>query len=263
MSDTRPEAFGPAEFQAVSGVSRETLARLKLFVGLLKDWNARVNLVSAGSLADVWRRHVWDSAQLATHIRGAAGSLVDLGSGAGFPGIVLATMLQEGSGLPPSARFAGTSPASGGGKDAAIGFPHPQSGGCAVPRLVREEAEGGTRPFRVVLYEATAKKCRFLEEASHRLDLAVEIRNARMEEAKREPFDVVTARACAPLVRLLSYAEPFQGKSTTCLFLKGQSVGVELDEAYKFWSLKAERHQSLSDPSGAVLAITEVRRRER
>jgi 16S rRNA (guanine527-N7)-methyltransferase len=61
----RPEPFGPAEFQAASNVSRETLGRLKLFAGLLEDWNARLNLVSATSLSDVWRRHIWDSAQLA------------------------------------------------------------------------------------------------------------------------------------------------------------------------------------------------------
>ena len=77
-----------------AGVSRETLARLKAYVGLLTDWNARHNLVSKGSLADVWRRHIWDSAQLAPLIPGDAKTLVDLGSGAGFPGLVLALLLQ-------------------------------------------------------------------------------------------------------------------------------------------------------------------------
>ena len=82
---------------------------------MLQDWNARHNLVSAGSMADLWRRHFWDSAQLANFIPERAQSLVDLGSGAGFPGLVLAELLRD-------------------------------------------------KPdFRIVLYEATAKKCRFLE----------------------------------------------------------------------------------------------------
>jgi len=209
LPDALPEPFGPAEFQTLSGVSRETLARLKLFVSLLEDWNARMNLVSAKSLADVWKRHVWDSAQLFPLLRSDARSLVDLGSGAGFPGLVLAILLG-----------------------------------------------GGTR---VVLYEAIAKKCRFLEEVAHRTEAAVEVRNGRIEDAKREPFDVVTARACAPLDQLLSYAAHFQAKNTQCLFLKGQSVGAELTEMSKSWTMTVEQHPSRSDPSGVILDIRELR----
>ncbi len=206
-----PEVFGPAEFAAASGVSRETLARLKLFVGLLADWNTRMNLVSAHSIAEVWRRHVWDSAQLLPFIPGDAKSLVDLGSGAGFPGLVLAILLAG----------------------------HPD--------------------FHTVLYESVAKKCRFLEEAAHRIGVTVEIRNARIEDAEPEPFDVVTARACASLAQLLSYAQAFQGKTTLCLFLKGQSAGVELIEANRSWTMAVEQHQSRSDPSGVIFAIRELR----
>src|SRR5271169_2938988 len=93
-SATQPEPFGPAEFAAASGVSRETLARLKAYVGLLTDWNARHNLVSKASLEEVWKRHVWDSAQLAPLIPPEAKTLADLGSGAGFPGLVLGIMLR-------------------------------------------------------------------------------------------------------------------------------------------------------------------------
>jgi 16S rRNA (guanine527-N7)-methyltransferase len=89
-----PEPFGPEEFAAKTNVSRETLARLKAYVNVLTDWNARHNLVSARSLEDVWRRHMWDSAQLAAFVPPHATSLVDLGSGAGFPGLVLAEMLR-------------------------------------------------------------------------------------------------------------------------------------------------------------------------
>ena len=88
--------FGPEDFAAQTGVSRETLAHLKAYAGLLKDWNARHNLVSAHSLEDVsWQRYFWDSAQLAlscAHKRPAV--CADLGSGAGFPGLVLAELLR-------------------------------------------------------------------------------------------------------------------------------------------------------------------------
>ena len=87
-------AFGPEEFAASTGVSRETLSRLKAYADVLADWNERHNLVSKGALADLWRRHFWDSAQLAPLIPPTAKTLADLGSGAGFPGLVLAELLR-------------------------------------------------------------------------------------------------------------------------------------------------------------------------
>ncbi len=83
----------PAEFQVEINVSRETLRRLEAYADLLTTWQKRINLVSAKSLADLWRRHMLDSAQLEPIIRKAAnGPIVDLGSGAGFPGLVLAIL---------------------------------------------------------------------------------------------------------------------------------------------------------------------------
>ncbi|HVZ92800.1 MAG TPA: 16S rRNA (guanine(527)-N(7))-methyltransferase RsmG [Rhizomicrobium sp.] len=200
--------FGPEEFAAEAGVSRETLARMKTYVGMLEDWNTRHNLVSAGSMPDVWRRHVWDSAQLARYIPNTARTLADLGSGAGFPGLVLAALL--------------------------------------------------TGRVHVRLYEATAKKCAFLRETARRLKLDVDIRNQRIENAEPELFDVLTARACAPLVRLLGYAQHFAGPDSVCLFLKGQNVGVELTDARKYWKMKLQQHPSLTDPSGRILEIREL-----
>lgn len=73
-------------------VSRETLERLTVYLELLRRWQRAINLVGPATLADPWRRHFLDSAQLAAHIPAAAECLVDLGSGAGFPGMVLAVM---------------------------------------------------------------------------------------------------------------------------------------------------------------------------
>src|SRR5688572_27325193 len=87
--------FGPEEFAAAACVSRETLDRLSRYAALLADWNTRHNLISDRSLADVWKRHFWDSAQIADLVPTAAKTLVDLGSGAGFPGLVLATLRPE------------------------------------------------------------------------------------------------------------------------------------------------------------------------
>ncbi len=203
--------FGPNEFAKLSGVSRETLARLKTYAGMLEDWNARNNLVSRGSMADLWRRHFWDSAQLAPLIPADTKALVDLGSGAGLPGLVLAEILRA-------------------------------------------------RPIQFVLYEATAKKCRFLQAVSERLALKTEIRNARVEDANPEAFDVVTARACAPLDGLLAYAHRFWGPRTIGLFLKGQNVEGELTKANKSWKIKLERHASRSDSTGTILEVRELHR---
>lgn len=82
-----PEAFAEA-----CDVSRETLARLETYVDLLRRWQKAINLVSRGSLNDVWRRHVWDSAQLMPHIPDPTAPILDIGSGAGFPGLILAIL---------------------------------------------------------------------------------------------------------------------------------------------------------------------------
>ncbi|HEY0106321.1 MAG TPA: 16S rRNA (guanine(527)-N(7))-methyltransferase RsmG [Rhizomicrobium sp.] len=203
-----PESFGPDAFAAQTGVSRETLARLKAYVGLLEDWNARHNLVSRTSLEDVWRRHVWDSAQLASFIPPSAKTLIDLGSGAGFPGLVLAALFRD--------RIA------------------------------------------VTLVEATGKKAAFLAAAAERMRLAVDIRNARIEAIAPRAFDVVSARALAPLGRLLAYAQNFTGAQTVCLLLKGQSLAGELTETRKSWRMQTLQHQSATDPSGVILEVREL-----
>ena len=199
--------FGPEEFAAKTGVSRETLARLKAYADILADWNARHNLVAQSTLPDLWRRHFWDSAQLMPLIPPAACNLADLGSGAGFPGLVLAAML-------PS--------------------------------------------LSVTLHEATTKKCAFLQLAAERMGVPATIRNARLEGLAPAKFDVVTARALAPLPQLLGYAQNFVGPNGVCLFLKGQNVGAELTQAHKYWNIKASQVPSQTDPSAAIVIVREL-----
>ena len=76
-------------FAKLTNVSRETLDRLCIYVELLTSWNRRINLVGRNTIGDVWRRHIFDSAQLYPLIPSSTRSLVDLGSGAGLPGLVL------------------------------------------------------------------------------------------------------------------------------------------------------------------------------
>ncbi len=88
-----PEAqlMSPEDLAAELDVSRETLDKLQVYVDLLREWQSRKNLVSPASLGDVWRRHILDSAQLYP-LLDEDDEVVDIGSGAGFPGLVLAIM---------------------------------------------------------------------------------------------------------------------------------------------------------------------------
>jgi 16S rRNA (guanine527-N7)-methyltransferase len=199
--------FGPEEFAAQTGVSRETFARLKAYADLLTDWNARHNLVAKSTLPDIWYRHFLDSAQLAPLIPAHAKTLADLGSGAGFPGLVLAAMRPD---------------------------------------------------LAVTLHEATTKKCAFLQAAAERMGIKAAIRNARLEDLPPKPFDVVTARALAPLPQLLTYAYPFTGPNSVCLFLKGQNVGAELTEAHKYWNMQASQVPSQTEPSAAIVTVRQL-----
>jgi 16S rRNA (guanine527-N7)-methyltransferase len=200
-------SFTPEDFAAKANVSRETLARLQAYADILVEWNAIHNLVAKSTLPDLWERHMWDSGQLAPLVPPDAATLADLGSGAGFPGLVLAAMLP----------------------------------GVAV-----------------TLHEATTKTCAFLRAAAERMALRVTIQNARMEDLPHQAYDVVTARACAPLPRLLEYAHSFVGPNSVCLFLKGQNVGSELTEAHKYWKMKVSQAPSQTDPSGAIVTVREL-----
>jgi 16S rRNA (guanine527-N7)-methyltransferase len=114
--------------------------------------------------------------------------------------------------------------------------------------------------LQVTLIEATAKKCRFLRAAADALGLRPEIRHGRIEAAPARAYDVIAARACAPLPDLLAYTQRFWGPGSIAFLHKGQNLAVELTEARKSWRLDSEQHASRSDPSGIILEIRELQR---
>jgi len=82
-------------FRAATGVSRETIARLETYAALLRKWNPAINLVARNSLSELWDRHFLDSAQLLSLAPETARHWADLGSGGGFPGLVIAILAAE------------------------------------------------------------------------------------------------------------------------------------------------------------------------
>ena len=204
----RETPIGPEGFANLIPVSRETLARLEAYAALLTQWSGRINLVGRDTLADLWRRHVLDSAQLHRFVPAATRSLIDLGSGAGLPGLILAI----------------------------LGIPG------------------------VELVEADSRKSAFLREAARITGTEVTIQPCRLQAVPPHPVDVVTARACAPLDRLLDLAAPFLGPDTVCLFPKGERFAVELTLARKDWTMSVSVEQSLSDRRGVILRLQQVAR---
>lgn len=131
--------------------------------------------------------------------------------------------------------------------------------GAGLPGVVLAillKDQGGAK---IHLVESMAKRCRFLEVAAKALDLPVEIHNVRAEELKLK-VDVVTARACAPMTKLLGFAEPYLHRGATGLFLKGQDVAAELTEARKAWSFASELLPSQSDPRGRIVQVKRLSR---
>lgn len=196
-------ARAPDEFDRQIDVSRETLAGLEILVSQISKWQNRVNLVARSTLSDIWTRHVRDSAQLYALLPTGTRILVDLGSGAGFPGLVLALM--------------------------------------GVPE--------------VHLVEKDRRKAAFLRHTATHLGIPATVHGARAQDVQPFTADVVTARALAPLRRLLVLAEPFVGPKTICLFPKGRRVDDELTDAAKIWDIAAEKVPSRSDPSGTILRV--------
>lgn len=131
--------------------------------------------------------------------------------------------------------------------------------GAGLPGVVLAILLKGRAGAKVHLVESMAKRCRFLEVVAKDLDLPVQIHNARAEDLKLK-VDIVTARACAPMTKLLGFAEPYLRNGATGLFLKGQEVETELAEARKAWTFDADLRTSQSDPRGRIVQVKRLSR---
>jgi 16S rRNA (guanine527-N7)-methyltransferase len=190
-------------------VSRETLERIDAFVELFLRWQRAVRLVAAADLSKLWTRHIADSLQLIALLP-AAKRWADLGSGGGFPGLVIALAFGERE----------------------KGFMH--------------------------LVESDQRKAAFLREAIRITRAPAKVYAERVESvAKRlaSEVDVVTARALAPLPRLLELAAPFFAQGIPALFPKGQDVDNELTASTKSWNIQTTIVQSRTHPHGKIVIV--------
>jgi 16S rRNA (guanine527-N7)-methyltransferase len=188
------------------GVSRETRERLNEFVTLLLRWNRTINLISRKDEPDVWDRHVEDSIALKPFIPEGTERAIDLGSGGGFPGLVLSIVT-------------------------GITFD---------------------------LVESDQRKAAFLREAVRATAASAMVHSVRAEAAQIAPAPLVTARALAPLAKLLEWAAPFVQPGGVCLFPKGQSVTDELTSAAAQWQMRVDSLPSFG--GSTILRISEIAR---
>lgn len=197
-------------------VSRETLARLEDYRQLLAKWAPRINLVGSSTVDRFWDRHVLDSAQLVDFAGPTALRWVDVGTGAGFPGLVIAALLAG-----------------------------------------RPEARNGAH---VALVEPSQKRCAFLREAARLLAAPVTIHDCKIEAVVPDRRDVLTARAFAPLVRLLPDAAPWMALGARLVLLKGEDLQSEVAEASTAWHFGTMVAPSQSDPRGCIVEIKDLTR---
>jgi 16S rRNA (guanine527-N7)-methyltransferase len=131
--------------------------------------------------------------------------------------------------------------------------------GAGLPGVVLAVMGKGRLGFHVDLVESMAKRCRFLSEVVTALDLPATVHNERAENLDLT-VEIVTARACAPLHRLLGYARPYLKAGATGLFLKGQDVVADMKEAARYWEYEADVVPSLSDPRGRIVRVRSLGR---
>jgi 16S rRNA (guanine527-N7)-methyltransferase len=190
-------------------VSRETLGRIDAFVELFLRWQRAVHLVAPADLPKLWTRHIADSLQL-IELAPAAKNWADLGTGGGFPGLVIAL------------------------------------------------AFGACEKGLVHLIESDQRKVAFLREAIRVTGAPAKVYAERVESAAKRlaaEVDVVTARALAPLPRLLELAAPFFARGIPAIFPKGQDVDNELTESTKSWNIQATIAPSRTHPHGKIVIV--------
>jgi 16S rRNA (guanine527-N7)-methyltransferase len=194
------------------GVSRETKEKLVSYLSLVAKWNPTINLVSAASLAEGWNRHILDSAQLEQIAQKETGLWLDIGSGAGFPGLVIAIIAQ-----------------------------------AARPGI------------RVSLVESDRRKATFLSEAIRQLELPATVICDRVELLSEMGATVITARAFAPLDKLLGAVARHLSSDGVGIFLKGQQYLNEMKDAERNWTYDCEIHRSKTDDKSVVLRMRNIR----
>ena len=203
------------DFIAAFAVSRETAGRLKVYADLLVKWQKTINLVAPSTLSEVWQRHIADSAQIFELAPVGAMRWADLGSGAGFPGLVLAILLADRTGV----------------------------------RLSLVESDSRKCAFLAEVVRKTGIAQRIaVEIVNARIETAA-------TQARLGPVDVITARALAPLERLCELSVGLFGPGTVALFLKGREALAEVEAAAKSWQFEFESCVSLTDPSAQVIRI--------
>lgn len=131
--------------------------------------------------------------------------------------------------------------------------------GAGLPGIVLAIFGKGVVGFHVDLVESMTKRCKFLLEVVEALALPATVHNERAETLDLT-VEIVTARACAPLHRLLGYARPYLQSGATGLFLKGQDVVAEMSEAARYWEYDADVVPSKSDSRGRIVRVRRLGR---
>ncbi|HTQ70353.1 MAG TPA: 16S rRNA (guanine(527)-N(7))-methyltransferase RsmG [Acidocella sp.] len=181
--------------------------KLKDFAALVLKWSPKINLVSKSDLNHIWERHVEDSLRLLPYIPQGTPRAIDLGSGAGFPGLVL----------------------------------------CIATGI----------PFDLI--ESDARKAAFLMEAARQTGAPAKVHNCRIEAAPVQPAPLVTARALAPLDKLLGLAAPLLTEDGFCLFPKGRGADAELTAATPLWHMNATRLTAPGWGESCILKVSQIR----
>ena len=207
---TESPLWSAQDFADQSNVPHGTFSDFTQWHGLLRKWNARINLVAPREIDHFWRRHAYDSWQLNDYLPATWDRLVDLGSGGGFPGLSFGIYAKE----------------KGAGE--------------------------------VHLVESIGKKTSFLKTVARELKLPVTVHTARVEKLAPLEADVLTARAFAPLPRLLAYAHLHLKPGATLLLPKGETADKEIETAREGWHFAYESFKSKTDPAAAILRITDL-----
>lgn len=204
-----------AGFRAGFGVSRETAEKFDTYAALLKQWQKAVQLVAPSTLDAIWSRHFADSAQVAGEAPPGARLWLDLGSGAGFPGLVIAILASDP--------------------------------GSALHGLRVVLVESDTRKAAFLREVARQTGC-----AVDILGTRIESPSTR---DKVGTVDVISARALAPLTDLFRLAHPFWRPDTLGLFLKGRDAEKEVAVARTDWTFELELKPSSTDPAGRIVRV--------